>query len=86
MKKLRKKVREKGKLKLGRMFHKFKIGENVALVREVSKKSNFPRRLQGKTGIIEEERGRAYIVKIQDMNKEKRFIINPIHLKKITVK
>jgi ribosomal protein L21E len=47
--------------------------------------SNFPERLQGRTGIVESKRGRAYMVLIKDMNKEKRFLIEPIHLKKIKI-
>jgi len=83
MKRERKKVREKGKIKLSRMFQKFKQGESVAIVREVSLKSNIPKRMQGRTGVVEGMRGKAYLVKIMDKNKEKRFIINPVHLKRI---
>lgn len=83
MKRQKKPVREKGKIKLSRMFQKLKKGDSVAIVRELSLKSNMPRRYQGRTGMIEGIRGKAYIVKIKDMKKEKKFIINPVHLKKI---
>jgi len=83
MKKVKKKIREKGKIKLSRMFQKLKEGERVAVVREASLKANFPKRIQGKTGVIEGKRGKAIIVKIKDIKKEKKFIINPTHLKKI---
>jgi ribosomal protein L21E len=43
----------------------------------------FPKRIQGRTGIIKEKRGKSYIIKLKDLKKEKIFIINPIHLKKI---
>jgi large subunit ribosomal protein L21e len=79
----KKNVREKGKLSLSRYFQKLKKGEHVAIVRELSIDVNFPKRLQGRTGIIEGERGKSYIVDIKDINKEKRHIISPIHLKKI---
>jgi ribosomal protein L21E len=39
--------------------------------------------LQGKTGVVESKRGKAYVIRIKDQNKEKRFLIEPIHLKKI---
>jgi ribosomal protein L21E len=39
--------------------------------------------LRGRTGVVEKKRGRAYMVKLKDQNKEKRFLIEPIHLKKI---
>lgn len=79
----RKKVRTRGKLKLSRYFQELKEGDTVSVIREKSIKSSFPERLQGRTGFIESKRGRAYIIKIKDQNKEKRFIIEPIHLKKL---
>ena len=80
---MKKKTREKGKLKLSRYFQKLNEGDRVAVVREVSEKASFPERLQGRTGIIEGKRGKAYIVKIHDKNKLKGYIIKPIHLKKL---
>lgn len=78
--------REKGKLKFGRYFQEFKEGDKVAFVRELSILSNVPSRYQGRTGIIESRRGKAYFVKIKDLNKEKSFLIEPIHLRKIVGK
>ena len=80
----RKKIRTRGKIQLSRYFQSFKEGDNVSVVRDVSIDFNFPERMQGRTGIVVEKRGRAYVVKIMDFNKEKKFIIEPIHLKKIT--
>jgi len=79
----RKSVRTRGKVQLSRYFQELKKGDSVAVVRESSLKSNFPVRLQGRTGTVEGKRGKSYIVKIKDQDKEKRFIIKPIHLKKI---
>ena len=79
----RKKIRTRGKLQLSKYFQELKEGDPVAIVKERSVKSNFPERLQGKTGIVENKRGKAYMIKIKDQNKEKRFIIEPTHLKKI---
>ena len=78
-----KKIREKGKLKLSRIFQELKEGDRVAVVRELAEKASFPGRIEGKTGTIEERRGKAYIVKIKDYNQEKKFIIKPIHLRKL---
>ena len=44
------------------------------IIKEWSQKSSFPERLQGRTGVIEGERGRSYVVKIKDQNKEKEFL------------
>ena len=79
----RKPIRTRGKLQLSRYFQSFNEGDRVSVVRERAIKSNFPVRLQGSTGVVEGKRGKAYIVKIRTQNKEKSFLIEPIHLKKI---
>lgn len=79
----RKKIRTRGKFSFSKYFQDFREGENVAVVKEVSVRQSFPRRLQGRTGVVQERRGKAYIVNIKDQNKEKQFLIEPIHLKKI---
>jgi large subunit ribosomal protein L21e len=81
-----KNARNRGKISLSTYFQNLKAGDPVAVIKDVSIASSFPLRLQGRTGNIIEKRGRAYIVKIKDQNKEKRFIIEPIHLKKISIK
>ena len=79
----RKKTRTRGKLQLSRYFQELETGDSVAVVKESSVKSSFPARLQGRTGIVGGKRGKAYSIKIKDQNKEKEFLIEPIHLKKI---
>ena len=79
----KKPVRTRGKLQLSKYFQELKEGEFVSVVREPSLNASFPERLQGRTGSVESKRGKAYMVKIKDQNKEKRFLIEPIHLKKI---
>jgi len=79
----RKKVRSRGKLQLSRYFQELKEGDAVAVIKENSIKSSFPKRLQGKTGVVKGKQGKAYITIIKDQNKEKSFLIAPIHLKKI---
>jgi large subunit ribosomal protein L21e len=80
---LKKKIRDKGKLKLSRFFQKFREGEFVAVNIENSLKRGFSKKIQGRTGKIVGKKGRAYLVKIKDKKKEKEYIIEPIHLKKI---
>ena len=79
----KKKIREKGKIKFDKYFQEFENGERVAVVRELSIDASFPKRLQGRTGIIEGKRGKTYMIKINDLKKEKKFLIEPIHLKKM---
>ena len=79
----RKKVRSRGKLPLSKYFQEFNVGDSIAVIREISIKASFPKRLQGRTGVVKGKRGKAYITVIKDQNKEKTFLIEPIHLKKI---
>ncbi len=76
-------VREKGKIRLSEYFKELKDGEKVAIVKEQSIPGNFPKRIQGKIGIIESKRGKSYIVRLNDDNQEKRYIVEAIHLKRI---
>ena len=79
----RKPVRERGKLQLSRYFQELKEGDFVAISRERTLAVNFKKRLQGITGVVEGRRGKAYMIKFKDGNKEKRLLVEPIHLKKI---
>lgn len=79
----KKEIRTRGKFSFKRFFQKFIEGDAVAIVRERSLTQNFPKRMQGRTGIVEGKRGRSYVVKIKDQNKLKTYIIEPIHLKRI---
>ncbi len=79
----KKPVRTRGKLKFSNYFQKFEKGDNVAVVAELSQEINFPKRLQGKTGLVDGKQGEVYIVKIKDISKEKKFLIKPIHLRKV---
>lgn len=80
---MKKKIRERGKIRLSKYFQKFEKGNKVAVVREASIAAGFPKTIQGRTGVIESKRGKAYIVKIFDKNQEKSYIIEPVHLKRI---
>lgn len=68
---------------MSRIFKELEPGDRVAVIIEPSEKASFPKRINGKTGVINEKRGKAYIVKISDGRKEKMFIIKPVHLKKL---
>jgi ribosomal protein L21E len=78
-----KRLREKGKIRLSEYFKKLEQGDKVAVKRELAVTGGFPARIEGKTGTVEKAKGKAYIVKIREFNKEKNFIIHPIHLKKL---
>lgn len=79
----KKKIRKKGKIQLSRYFQELKDGDSVAVVKEPSIQAKFPERIQGRTGIVEGKRGMSYVIKIKDQEKEKKFLIAPVHLKRI---
>ena len=77
-------VRQKGKLGLSRIFSELNIGDKVALVRDLSFKASFPKTWQGRTGVIVEKRGRAYVIEVYDGNKLKKITAKRINLKKLS--
>lgn len=78
-----KKIRDKGKIRLSNYFKKFEVGETVAIIKELGVRAAFPMRIIGKTGKIIATRGMYKVVELNDGNKAKKFIVHPIHLKKI---
>jgi len=81
----KKQIKTRGKLQLSRYFQEFLAGDSVSVVREKAVQSSFPLRIQGRTGVVEGRRGKAYMIVIDDGNKEKKFLIEPVHLKKIKI-
>jgi ribosomal protein L21E len=79
----RKQLRTRGKLKLSNYFQEFEKGERVAVVMELALNPKFPKQIQGRSGVIESKRGSSYIVKMKDLNKEKQYIVHPVHLRKL---
>jgi len=82
----RKKIRERGKISFSRAFQEFKAGDSVSVAIEKAKSPTFPKRIQGRCGVIEQKRGHSFIVDLKDSGKLKKFIIDPLHLKKINTK
>lgn len=78
-----KKVKQKGKIRLSEYFKELKKDDRVALKREKSFSADFPKRMQGKTGIISGKRGASYVVKVKDFDREKTYIVPAIHLIRI---
>ena len=76
-------IREKGKIRLSEYCKTLKEGETVSIVRELSMQIHLPKKIQGKTGIVERKIGNAYLVNINEGNKIKGFIMHPIHLRRM---
>ncbi len=81
-----KRIKDKGKISFTKYFQVFKEGDSVAVAKELAFPFHYSNRLQGRTGKIISKRGSAYYVEIKDINKPKRYLIKPVHLKRITVK
>ncbi len=82
--KLRKRVKEKGKISLNRFLQKLKEGDRVVLKAEPAvQKGMYFRRFHGRQGVIKKSIGRCYHVAIKDQNKEKIVLVHPVHLKKV---
>ena len=79
----RKSLRSKGKIKLSKYFQDIEIGDSVSVISELALQPKFPSKLQGRTGIVEGKRGNSYLIRIKDLNKEKTYIIHPVHLRRI---
>jgi len=79
----RKKPRQRGKISLTNYFQKFKEGDKVLLKAEPAiHKGMYFRRFDARSGVITGTQGRCYLVKINDLGKEKSLIVHPIHLRK----
>ncbi len=83
MARIKKRIREKGKLRLSRYFKKLGDGDNVAIVMDCGVRASFPRRLRGMSGKVAGNRGGFKLVEIKDGGKLKTFIIHPAHLRKL---
>ena len=81
--KLKKNIKQRGKISLTRFFQKFVEGDRVILVAEPAvHKGMYHPRHHGRQGIVQKKRGDCYEVLVKDINKEKKFIVHPVHLKK----
>ncbi|MEN9626149.1 MAG: hypothetical protein RL557_477, partial [archaeon] len=58
-------------------------GERVTVISELSVTPKFPRKLQGRSGKIAGKRGSHYVIKLNDVAKEKTYIIHPVHLRRL---
>ena len=81
---LTRKPRNKGKVSIVKQLKSFKIGDNVLVkVEPMIKENLIHKRFMNKSGVIIEKRGKAYRVRINDLNKKKDVLVMPVHLKKL---
>lgn len=84
---LKKNIREKGAVpQLSLLMIDYKPGDRVHIVINPSIHNGMPhRRYHGKTGEVIGKRGRSYVVKITQGNKEKILFIRPEHLRPLVM-
>ena len=80
--KFTKHVREHGAIRVSRVTQDLKPGAKVTVIIDSAVVKGQPHsRYQGRVGVVTEQRGRAYVVEIQDGGSIKRIISRPEHLR-----
>lgn len=78
---LKKKPREKGKPKLGKLLTKYAAGAKVIIKIDSSVQKSLPhKRFHGKIGTVMEKRGRGYVVSVAKGDTVKEIIVRAEHL------
>jgi len=78
-------IRGKKKVPITAQLRTFKVGETAVVKIDPSLQAASPHpRFYGKSGVVIEKRGRAYVLEIKDRGKTKKLIAGPAHLKKIS--
>jgi len=78
---LKKKPREKGKLRMSKLLHQYQPGNHVVVKIDPSVHKGMPhKRYHGKVGTIIDKRGRSYIVSVRQRDAVKEIIVRPEHL------
>ena len=75
---------DRGRLNIRRVMHTYAPGDRVAIVLDGGQQRGMHhRRFQGRTGFIQEQQGKAYIVSVKDGNMQKTVIARPEHLRSL---
>jgi large subunit ribosomal protein L21e len=78
---LKKKPRERGKPKLGKLLYAYELGSQVIIKIDSSVQKGMPhRRFHGKIGTIMDKRGRGYVVNVAQGDAVKEIIVRSEHL------
>jgi len=78
---LRKHPRELGKIGLSRILRAYQIGDKVTILLEASVHKGMPhRRYHGRSGTIQEKRGKSYVVNVEMGKQTKQIIARPEHI------
>ena len=82
-KRLSKKARDKGKIKIRKVLQEFKPEDRVIIDVDSGHHKGMPhKRYFGKHGVVLERRGKAYMIQIKGRGKKKTIICSTSHLRK----
>jgi large subunit ribosomal protein L21e len=78
---LTKEPRKRGIQPLGRLLQRYQKGDKAVISIDPSFHKGMPHaRYHGRVGVIEEKRGRSYVIKLDEGSKAKILTIRPEHL------
>jgi len=78
---LKKKPRERGKPKLGKLLIEYAPGSQVIIKMDSSVQKSLPhKRFHGKIGKVLERRGRGYVLSVSQGDAVKTIIVRPEHI------
>jgi large subunit ribosomal protein L21e len=78
---LKKKPRERGKMRLSKLLYEYQPGSRVVIKIDPGIQKGMPhRRYHGKVGVVIDKRGRSYIVSVTQGEAVKEIIVRPEHL------
>ncbi|MGB9713483.1 MAG: 50S ribosomal protein L21e [Candidatus Bathyarchaeales archaeon] len=83
---LKKKPRERGKIKLSKLLHEYQPGARVVIKIDPSVHKGMPhRRYHGKVATVIDKRGRSYVLSVTQGDATKEIIVRPEHLEPYVV-
>jgi len=78
---LKKRPRERGKIRLGKLLHEYQPKSRAVIKIDPSVHKGMPhKRYHGKVGTIIDKRGRSYVISVTQGNAVKEIIVRPEHL------
>lgn len=82
--KLRKNIKDRGKINITKFLQNFDLNDKVSLSADSSYQDGmYHPRFHGKTGKVCGKQGKCYYISINDGDKQKKLLVHPVHLRKV---